>query len=456
MKRTKNIGYIIFTMVLAFLIISISSSNNLNIKDIIQANISQGLRTVKITEEKIKIDDRKLSISIKMPEIHCQDEEVQRYINSYIRKNINEFINTKRQNMELKDSKENIDVSINYGVAFEDGNLLNVIIYKNTNVGKKDFILEKESYIFDLKTGQRIYLDHFLKDNKDYQEVLSKYIYDYIKKHNLNVDKSKIKINKNTNYIISDGGIVIYFNPYRSSKSNAIYEFKVPVEIFKNKIRTVGTNRIVANVDTQTLTKNTDYINSIINIPIIITSNKDIEKYINDKIRNDIMDFYNQAQQEAKEYLGKIPSKDEKFVANVNYEVKKNSDNVLSIIVRYYKYSGGAHGYYEDVSYNLDMINGKLLQLNDLFKQNSEYKNVIDSEIRKQIENIIKNDKEYKDVYQFEGIKPDNKFYIQDDNIVIYFDLYEIAPYAAGQPEFFINASVINHILKDQYVNIFK
>lgn len=456
MKNKKNIGYIIFTVVLAFLIISISSSNNLKIKDIIQANISQGLRTVKITEEKIKIDDRKLSISIKMPEIHCQDEEVQRYINSYIRKNINEFINTQRQNMELKDSKENIDVSVNYGVAFEDGNLLNVIIYKNTNIGKKDFVLEKESYIFDLKTGQRIYLDHFLKDNKDYQEVLNKYIYNYIKKRNLNVDKSKIKINKNTNYIISDGGIVIYFNPYRSSKTNAIYEFKIPVEIFKNKIRTVGTNRIVANVDTQTLTKNTEYINSIINIPIIITSNKDIEKYINDKIRNDIMNFYNQAQQEAKEYLGKIPSKDEKFVANVNYEVKKNSDNVLSIIVRYYKYSGGAHGYYEDVPYNLDMINGKLLQLNELFKQNSEYKNVIDSEIRKQIESIIKNDKEYKDVYQFEGIKSDNKFYIQDDNVIIYFDLYEIAPYAAGQPEFFINSSVINHILKDQYINIFK
>lgn len=456
MKNKKSIAYIGTTILLLIVIVSTSSNDNFIFKDIIQNNISQGIRTVKITDEKIRIDDRKLSISIKMPEVHCVDQEVQRYINSYIRKNINEFINKQRQNMELKKTSENIDILINYSVAFEDENLLNVVIYKNVNRGKKDFSLEKESYVFDLKTGQRIYLDHFLKDNCDYKEVIKKYIDNYAKKHNLNVDKNKIVITKNTNFIIADGAIMIYFNPYKSSESDVTYEFKVPVEVFKNKIRTVGTNRIVANVDTQTLTKNTDYINSVINIPIIITSNKNIEKYINDKIRNDIMNFYNEAQSEAKQYLDTIPNQNEKFVANVDFEVKKNSDNLLSINVHYYKYSGGAHGYNEDISYNLDMTNGNLLELSDLFKESSEYKKVIDTEIRNQIESIVKNNKEYKGVYQFEGIKPNNKFYIQDDNIVIYFDLYEIAPYAAGQPEFFINSSVINHILKDKYINIFK
>jgi hypothetical protein len=39
---------------------------------------------------------------------------------------------------------------------------------------------------------------------------------------------------------------------------------------------------------------------------------------------------------------------------------------------------------------------------------------------------------------------------------VIYFDLYEIAPYAAGIPEFIINVNKIDHILKPEYKNIFK
>ena len=454
MKYLKNVAYVFIVSIVFMLVALLNSKNSFEIKDIIQTNISQSLRTVKITEEKIKIDDKRLSISIKMPEVHCTNKEVERYINAYIRKNINEFINHQRQDRELNKNSDDIDITINYNVAFEDANLLNIIIYQNTNYGKENFIMEKDSYVFDLKTGQRIYLNNFMKSNSDYQEVIRKYIYYYSKKNELNIDKTRIVINKNTNFIIADEGIIVYFNPYKQSKSKVVYEFKIPAEIFRNKIKMVGTNNIVANVDTQTITKNTEYINSIINVPIIITSNKDIEKYINDKIRKDIMEFYDKSKIEAKNYLSSLPNLDEKFVANVDFEVKKNSDNILSINVRYYKYSGGAHGYYEDISYNLDMRSGKLLNLSELFKDGSDYKKVIDDEIRRQIENIIKNDKEYEGVYQFNGIKPNNKFYIQDDNIVIYFDLYEIAPYAAGQPEFLINTNTLNHILKEEYVKI--
>lgn len=452
----KILKGILVIVVLTLLATLVNEKSTFGARDIIQANLSKGLRTVKITEEKIKIDDKNLSISVKMPEIHCSNTEVERYINTYIRRNINEFINHQRQAIEINNDSEKIDISINYNVAFEDGKLLNIIINRNINKGKKEFVLEKDSYLFDLETGQRVYLDNFLKNNSDYQEVITKYIYNYIKKHDLRVDKDRIVINKYTNFIIADGGMIIYFNPYKQSNSKANYEFKIPSQIFKNKIKVVGTNNIVANIDTQTITKDGKYINSVINIPIIMTSNKKIEKYINDKIRKDIMDFYNSSQEEAKNYLSKFPDIENKFIANVDFEVKKNSDNILSINVRYYKYSGGAHGYYEDISYNIDMRNGKVLMLSDLFKENLDYKKVIDDEIRRQIEKIVKNDKQYEGVYQFNGIKLNNKFYIQDDNLVIYFDLYEIAPYAAGQPEFLININTISHILKEEYIEIFK
>lgn len=452
----KFLKSIVFFTIL-ILIISIAKQNNIfRLGDVLQTNLYQGLRTVKVTEEKSKINDKHISVSIKMPEIHYDNREVERYINTYIRTNINKFINRQRQLGDISRKEDKTEVSINYHVAFENKDIINIIIYKNINLGKNNMKLEKDSYIFDLKTGQRIYLDNFLRDNDDYITVIDDYIKQYIKKSKLNVDVSRIIINKYTNYIITDGGISIYFNPYKQSTDNINYEFRIPNSVFKNKIKIIETNDIVANVDTQTITENNEYINSIINIPIIITGNKDIEKSINDKIRTDIMNFYNSSQKEAKDYFDGFPDSQNKFVANADFEVKKNSDNMLSIKVEYYKYSGGAHGYYEDVSYNIDMRNGTDIKLSDLFKESSDYKNVINTEIRRQIEELVKKDPQYNGIYEFNGINDNQKFYIQDSNVVIYFDLYEIAPYPAGIPEFPINIKVINHIVKDEYIGIFK
>ena len=102
------------------------------------------------------------------------------------------------------------------------------------------------------------------------------------------------------------------------------------------------------------------------------------------------------------------------------------------------------------------MKNGEILNLSDLFKDKVNYKEVINNEIRKQIEDMVKKDKENAGVYQFTTISDNQKFYIQDDNIVIFFDLYEIAPYAAGIPEFKINIKSFNHILKENYISIFE
>lgn len=451
----KFLKSIVFFTILILILVFANKNNIYKLNDLIQTNIYQGLRTVKITEEKFKINDKNVYISIKMPEIHYDNREVERYINTYIRTNINNFANHQRQIGDTSNNKHKSEVSINYHVAFENTDIINIVIYKNI---KEDNIVkfEKDSYVFDLKTGQRIYIDNFFKDNEDYASVIEQYINQYIDKNKVKVNKNMISINKYTNYIITDGGICVYFNPYKQSGDSINYEFRIPYTIFKNKIKIIETNDIVANIDTQTITENNKYINSIINIPIVITDNKEIEKSINDKIRTDIMYFYNTSKEEAKTYYEKDPENLNKTIINADFEVKKNSDNMLSINIQYYKYSGGAHGYYEDISYNIDMTNGENLTLKTLFKENCDYKNVINIEIRRQIEAMAQKDAEYNGLYEFDGIKDNQKFYIQDDNIIVYFDLYEIAPYPAGIPEFTINVKSINHILKEEYIQIFK
>lgn len=50
---------------------------------------------------------------------------------------------------------------------------------------------------------------------------------------------------------------------------------------------------------------------------------------------------------------------------------------------------------------------------------------------------------------EFEGIRPDQDYYIVDNVLVIYFQLYEISPYAAGFPYFPIPLYKIESILSE-------
>ena len=77
--------------------------------------------------------------------------------------------------------------------------------------------------------------------------------------------------------------------------------------------------------------------------------------------------------------------------------------------------------------------------------------------INNEIENQIKQPDKQEDqdkVYDFYGIKDNQKFYLDDSKIVIYFDLYEIAPYAAGIPEFPIIVENIKPQIKEDYIEL--
>lgn len=446
----KIISLIIITTVsISVIYINLKLNRNIGI-DEIKTSIIQGFKSVKVVADNNSIEYDGLKFNVNMPVLNYEDKNIERYINTYIRKNINEFINLKKQNKDISKNSRTEKININYHVIFEDKRVINILIYKDIYVKNKKYERIKDSYVFDLKTGQRIYIDNFLKNNEDYQYVIENYIINEIDRKNIKIDKDKINIDKYTNYYITNDGIGVFFNPYQISDRKDIYDFKIPVTAFNNKIKDLDTSPIVAQIDTQTVTKNNKYINSVINIPIIRTKNKSIEKNINELIKNDIMSGFYKVEEEAKNYLKNTPKEYiNPFIYNVDFDVKKNSDSMLSIVIKIYRYSGGAHGFYENKSYNIFMETGEDLKLKNLFKENSDYKNVINNLIRQQI-------KENKEEYSFKSISENQKFYIQDDKLVIYFDLYEIAPFAGGIPEFKISVDKISHILNEKYINIFK
>lgn len=406
------------------------------------SNISQAIISVKVSEQKFKIEDNKLSINIRFPSVHYEDDKnVERHINSYLRKEINYYVNLKRQQNKVSKEKNPKNINITYHIPFKNKEILNIVINKEIIENNK-INLYKESYVFDLRTGQRIYLNHFLNNEEKIFTKLENHIKENLVKKNLDLDLNVIKINKNTSYEISDGGININFNPYKESDKKDFYEFKILFEVLQNNVKSIQSSKIEANIDTQTITKNTEFLNSIINIPIIIIENKELQKQVNEIITNDIMNFYKSAEAESEKFF----NGNDKFIANADYIVKKNSDGMISIVINYYKFGGGAKGDFNNFSYNISTSQNKILEFKDLFVKNSNYTQIIENEIKEKIKKL-----QDSEIYEFKGLNKNQKFYIEDDNLVVYFDLYEIAPYPAGIVEFKINKSKINEVLKDEY-----
>lgn len=205
-----------------------------------------------------------------------------------------------------------------------------------------------------------------------------------------------------------------------------------------------GDNSQVAIVDKVYKTKN-EYLEIDVTIPQIENlDNKEGEKAINDEIVKWTEDWINDVKLISDQYFkdGVAPLVPYQLFSKYNIT---NTENIISFYIDYYQFTGGAHGMTTRIAYNVDKSKGIKLQLKDLFNNNYDYKSVIDKEINKQIKKDP--DKYFTGKEGFNGIKENQSFYIRDNTIVIYFGLYEIAPYVAGIQEF----SIPSKLFKGNY-----
>ncbi|HEX2944844.1 MAG TPA: WG repeat-containing protein [Clostridia bacterium] len=115
----------------------------------------------------------------------------------------------------------------------------------------------------------------------------------------------------------------------------------------------------------------------------------------------------------------------------------------------YYYPKGAAHGMPSQEYLHIDLKNGSVYQLKDLFKSGSNYAKVLSDIVGKQMRDRMAVDPE-NNLYwteDYKGIQKDQPFYITGDSLVLYFTPYEIAPYAAGFPEFSIKFDELSGIL---------
>jgi hypothetical protein len=130
-----------------------------------------------------------------------------------------------------------------------------------------------------------------------------------------------------------------------------------------------------------------------------------------------------------------------KYEAYTDYTVTYNTDNILSLYFDQYEYTGGAHGMTYRISDNWDLYSGSRISLEDLFPNMTDYEEYIMNTIIQQIDADMAsgNQMYFEDYEQLVRESFDsNHFYLAEEGVVLYFDLYDIAPYAAGMPTFII------------------
>ena len=111
--------------------------------------------------------------------------------------------------------------------------------------------------------------------------------------------------------------------------------------------------------------------------------------------------------------------------------------------------------------YNIDRVKGEIVELGDVFESQAGL-NLVSSEIERQMkERMTVNPEQvfWMDEEEFTSNSPlleseHNFYWNKDGNLVVPFDKYEVGPGYIGAPEFVIEKSIINDILKPEYREI--
>ena len=179
--------------------------------------------------------------------------------------------------------------------------------------------------------------------------------------------------------------------------------------------------------------------------------NKELEYKLNKEFEENGKKLYSQYLEEVKGL--KESNESGHKSAESWYEVKTDNDNILSLVIYEYEAEGSSNTTRR--FYNIDKKNQTVLTLEGMFK-NDDYINVISENIKQQMAEQMKkdknkiywlNDKEARNG-NFKSIKKDQGFYInKSGELVICFDKYEVGPGAMGLVEFTIPKDIIKPLM---------
>ncbi|MGL5313100.1 MAG: RsiV family protein [Peptostreptococcaceae bacterium] len=182
------------------------------------------------------------------------------------------------------------------------------------------------------------------------------------------------------------------------------------------------------SIETINIEENNNLVIYNLNYPLIKNGQYEdkIIDYINEVIYQDIISFKDVVENEIQSlmlrgnYLSYI---------NTEYSIDFNRNSIISVTIEFSQLAGLYNITYAN-SYNFDIDLGRKIKLNDIFKPNINYIDIINQKLREDLENrrdlledIFDELEDYVDELT---ILDNHNFYIQEDGIVICFSSYEL------------------------------
>ncbi|OPX86725.1 MAG: Anti-sigma-V factor RsiV [Pelotomaculum sp. PtaB.Bin104] len=146
--------------------------------------------------------------------------------------------------------------------------------------------------------------------------------------------------------------------------------------------------------------------------------------------------------------LGLIPKEgcDVYQVIKGTYSVELNQKGILSLKFNVYTYRWhAANGLDVQKSITVNLETGRVYQLYDLFKRDSDYRSVLTKLVKEQI-----SERDIPLIEEFKTISDNEDFYLTNDSLVIYFQEIEYTPHYIGIPEFPISYSQIRNLVRPE------
>lgn len=198
-------------------------------------------------------------------------------------------------------------------------------------------------------------------------------------------------------------------------------------------------------VDIITINKIDENIN--VNTPKIVSDEKEVEnlnKTTETYINNIIETF-------------KLENNLQNAKLDINYNILLDTDKLLTIEINALEVKASGYEYLK--IYNIDKKNGEILNLKDIFKNDIDYVKILSDNIKNQMRIQMKEDENK--IYMidsdmpdldFKNIKENQNFYFNKNNeLVICFDEYEVAPGYMGKINFIIPKTITDTLLKNYF-----
>lgn len=241
------------------------------------------------------------------------------------------------------------------------------------------------------------------------------------------------EISKNRKIVVLEADNDFFYSPLVWDENGLKYE-KSYFDDRKTEELIYG--ETIYDIVTKTYTEKTENIEVETKYPVVTNmENKDVENKINNMILEKIG-----IQEEP------IEIDDETFKETIqgDYEITLKTKNRLSIKFSDILYmEGAAHPSRYIYSLTFDFKTGNILKLKDLFKENVDYKNKLNTILSEKVNKL-----DFKLFEEYKGIEEKQEFYMIENSLVVYYQEGIYTPHAVGPLFLEVAFDEIKNILK--------